>query len=206
MRIGNEGGYTKRRRPLLGLVCLLLTGCAQAGASGPDWRLGGPPEAYPRARFVSAVGEGESFEEARGRAKAELTRIFAVEVDSVVELTETETIEEGRRTRRSDFQDRTRARSSLELEGVETPLRWDDPETGRVSVLAVLDRGLECRRLGRDADGVEARFVRALARADEEEGAEPLLALQASHEALGAARTLEALAARSRVLLSLIHI
>jgi len=63
------------------IIALLLSGCA-AGTreSAPDW-LDGRSAQYTEARYLLGQGQAPSAAQARDRARAELAKVFATEVN-----------------------------------------------------------------------------------------------------------------------------
>lgn len=127
---------------------------ALALAAAPDW-VDGMPAAFPRARFLTAVGVAEDRPAAEARARAGVAAFFATGVASVTRAKESEAKATGSQqvevagvtaTARTELraaavaveQEVTAVTAKL-LEGVEIADRFTDP-TGRVHALAVLDR------------------------------------------------------------------
>lgn len=74
----------------LGLLLLLLSGCASPSIDAPAW-LVNPQEEYPESRFLVAVGEGDTRRAAENSASAGLARIFESKVQAQETLSETTT-------------------------------------------------------------------------------------------------------------------
>lgn len=179
------------------IVALIAAGCA-ARSSAPDWVQGERPAAYPKSKYLTAIGAGEDLEAARATAKSELSRIFSAELSSEARLIEEETTRGGQSTNESSLLVDTTIRTALELQGVEAPLHWRDPESGEIWVLAVLERRRECLRIRSEGSDLSTR-VDALA-ADRRAATNPLVALRMARQAAGLAVRLDGLQARSRVL------
>ncbi len=193
-----SGREADRIRIALGILGLVWgVGCAGLGGA-PEWVDGEPPPEYPNAKFVSARGTGETLEAASASAKAELSRIFAAELDSQLELVDQETTQGGESESRSDLLVRTTISSDARLEGVEVPLHWRDRRTRQFWALAVLERNTECLRVRSESRDLITRLDGLAVEARSQ--ANPLLAVRAGIQATGLARRLDGLEARSRVL------
>jgi hypothetical protein len=183
------------------LVGALLWSAACAGGRGrPDW-IDGSAAAYPRERYLIGVGEGESLDAARDRARAEIARIFDVHIeDAVVDRSEEVAVMEGAR-RRSSIVERiaveTRTSTRAELEGVEIAETWQDSASQRVYALAVLDARRAHRRLLEQAAARDADVVDLVADAEGAGGA--LGEVRARVAAARASRERDALLVRARV-------
>ena len=185
------------RRVLFAIVALLVAGCASWSAP-PDWIQGERPAAYPKSKYLTAIGAGEDLEAARATAKSELSRIFAAQLSSEARLIEEEATRGGRSTSESSLLVDTTIRTSLELQGVEVPLHWRDPKSGEIWALAVLERSRECLRIRSEGRDLSTQ-VDALA-ADSRAARNPLRALRSARQAARLGVLLDGLQARSRVL------
>ncbi|HEX7043030.1 MAG TPA: LPP20 family lipoprotein [Burkholderiales bacterium] len=116
----------------------LLAGCASS-AEVPDW-VSGAAAGYPPSQYLLGRGEAESGEEARDRARADLAKVFEVQI--AVESEDEQAFRtdgaEGRYASRSAR--RVSAHTERLLEGVEIAETWRDPRTHRYHALAVLQR------------------------------------------------------------------
>lgn len=177
---------------------LVVLGACSILQPTPKWVEGGAAAAYPRDRFVSALGTGATLADAQLAAKAELTRIFSTDLVSEIRLIDEE-IEDGEGAwQRSQLINEIAISTDANLEGLEAPLFWQDPGSGVFWSLAVLDRNRECLRVR--AEGSD--LVRRLNGAREVAAAEgvSLRGLQSRRFALSLGRALDSLEARSRVL------
>lgn len=77
-----------------GILFLLLTGCASQSIPVPAW-LTAPQEIYPEARYLVAIGEGDSRRAAENSAAAGLARIFESQIRAEETLSETTTERRG---------------------------------------------------------------------------------------------------------------
>jgi hypothetical protein len=185
------------RTALFSIVALLAAGCASR-SSVPDWVQGERPVAYPKAKYMMAIGAGEDLEAARATAKSELSRIFSAELSSEARLIEEEATRGGQSTSESSLLVDTTIRTTLELQGVEVPLHWRDPKSGEIWALAVLERSRECLRIRSEGRDLSTQ-VDALA-ADRRAATNPLVALRSARQAAALGVLLDGLQARSRVL------
>jgi hypothetical protein len=193
---------TDPRRPQWLLVLLLLmfslgqSGCTSVAP--PGWVNGEPASEYPKSKFVTALGTGESLDAARATAKAELSRIFSAELSSEARLLEEETTRGNESYSQSSMLVDTMIRSEVELQGAEVPLHWRDPKTGDVWALAVLERNKECLRIRSEGRDLVTRLEALTSEARTQSN--PLAALRANTQAVTVAVVLDGLQARSRVL------
>lgn len=178
-------------------VALLAAGCASRSAP-PDWVQGERPVAYPKSKYLTAIGAGEDLEAARAAAKAELSRIFAAQLSSEARLIEEEATRGGQSTSESSLLVDTTIRTTLELQGVEVPLHWRDPRSGEIWALASLERSRECLRIRSEGSDLSTQ-VEALT-ADGRAATNPLRALRSTRQAVRLGLRLDGLQARSRVL------
>ena len=174
-----------------------VVGCA--GMSGaPAWVNGETPAEFPKDKFVSALGTGESLSSAQIASKSELSRVFSARLASEIELIDQDTVIDGRQSQSSDLMNTTNITTDLELQGVEVPMHWRDPKTGEIWALAVLERRKECMRIRSEGSDLIAELD---AHARESRSAKNLLvAIRASANAVRLGVTLDGLQARSRVL------
>lgn len=194
--------FTVRIAAAAGLM-FLLGGCSLLQPP-PEWVELGAAEAYPRERYVSALGTGPTLADAQLAAKAELTRIFSTDLVSEIRLIDEEFKEGGSAWQRSQLTSEIEITTDANLEGLEAPLFWQEPDSGTFWSLAVLDRNRECVRIraeGRDLvrrlAGTRETLQAGLASRPAEQS---LRGLQLRRLALSYGRALDALEGRSRVL------
>jgi hypothetical protein len=134
---------------MLGALALAVT-----LAAAPDW-VTGMPRAFPREKFVTAVGIADERPAAEARARAGVAAFFETAVTSVTRVREAEgeVTTQGRtevagvavsgktelRTASLAAEQEVTAVSARLLAGVEIVDRWTDP-AGRFHALAALDR------------------------------------------------------------------
>ena len=178
-------------------LLILLGGCSLLQPR-PGWVEGGSATAYPRDRFVSALGTGAALADAQLAAKAELTRTFSTDLVSEIRLIDEE-IEDGENAwQRSQLINEIVISTDAKLEGLEAPLFWRDPDSGVFWALAVLDRNRECLRIREEGRDLVGRLNGA--RESAEARGVSLRGLQSRRYALSLGRALDSLEGRSRVL------
>jgi len=151
-------------------------------AARPDW-VDGMPAAFPRERFVVAVGDGEDRAAAEARARAGIAAFFESRVASVSQSQQAEGSATASRTERVEGssvttttelrvatlaarQEVTSATAKV-LEGVDIADAWTDP-AGRLFALAVLDRARAVKALGARLAEVDAEVAASAARLADE--------------------------------------
>lgn len=179
------------------LLMAAAMGCAGTGGA-PGWVNGTRPAEFPEARYVSAIGLGETLSAAQIAAKGELSRVFSAKLASEIELIDRENVVDGASSTSSDLIDQTRITSDLELQGVEVPLHWRDPKTGQIWALAVLEKNTECLRIRSEGRDLVTELDGHVDVARTEPN--PLVAVRASVDAVRLGTALDGLQARSRVL------
>jgi hypothetical protein len=185
---------------------------ALALTAAPDW-VDGMPAAFPRDRFVTAVGIAEDRPTAEARARSGVAAFFTSAVTSVTRAKESEAHAAGTQqvevagvtaTARAELraasvaveQEVTAVTAKL-LEGVEIADRFTDP-TGRVHALAVLERGRAVEVLRRRIVEVDAD-VSALATRLAEPGS-AFARARVAHRLVGASARRAPLVADLRIL------
>lgn len=119
--------------------------CAAAAQAGdrPDW-IDGASRAYPRDKYLVGVGMADDRASAADRARSEISKIFATNVNVTTNLNESEsTSTRGSKTETSFSQaisQSLQTTSKKVLEGVEIVENWKDGATMQQYALAVLDR------------------------------------------------------------------
>jgi len=172
-------------------------GCASM-ASTPGWVNGESPPDFPKEKYVTALGTGESFEAAQIAAKSELSRVFSAKMNSEVELIDQESVVGDTAVQSSEMLVDTRISTELLLQGVEVPLHWRDPRNGEVWAIAVLERRKECLRIRNEGKDLIVRL--AALTEDPAARSNPLVAVRDGVNALKVGVELDGLQARSRVL------
>ncbi len=145
-------------------LALLLAACASQDSktenTRPSWVMSESPD-YPRQRFLTGVGEGDTMADAKARARAEISNIFSVSIQASTsdytafkqrlegQSVEGQSLEKQSTERQSNYQSIIRdIQSSTEqdLEGVKIAEVWQD-STQRYYALAVLPRQVTAMNL-----------------------------------------------------------
>lgn len=132
----------------------LLAGCASS-AVAPDW-VSGAATKYPASQYLIGRGEAPSSEEARDRARADLAKVFEVQI--AVESEDVQAFQaaggDGKYESRSAR--RITTRTDRLIEGVEIAETWRDARTQRHHALAVLLRQKAGAALRHEIDELDA--------------------------------------------------
>ena len=136
-----------RKTHLTVLLSLLMTLVACSGnvkqSDQPGW-VSGNDKRFPSTLYLTGRGSASRLDEASDRARADLAKIFEVDISEA--STDTQAFEEksgGDMPTRSSSLKVTRAievRTGRILHGVEIAESWHDPESGTFYALAVLKR------------------------------------------------------------------
>jgi hypothetical protein len=185
------------QRFTLSILGVGLFACASMDVA-PGWVGGESTPEYPKQKFLTALGTGQTFEAGQVAAKAELSRIFSADLKSQIALIEQESVVDGQAAESSDLLVDTTISTDVELQGVEVATHWRDPANGEVWVLAVLDRNTECLRVRNEGGNLSTRLDALAEESDQQTN--PLLAIRAAVGAVTLGTELDGLQARSRVL------
>lgn len=127
---------------VIALSLLLFAGCASKPAV-PDW-VSGTAAKYPATQYLIGRGQAASGEEARDRARADLAKIFEVNIAVESEDVQAFRSAPGDKDDRGQYEARSARRITTRtdrlVEGVEIAETWQDPATGNHHALAVLPR------------------------------------------------------------------
>ncbi len=133
---------------LLGSITLAMTltlsGCAGKRTSEvPDW-VNGNSSRYPGSQYLIGRGQGEYAAIARDRARADLAKIFEVNIaeqsKDIVEFSRTGTGKQAQSTLESSASRQIATRTDQTLSNIEIAEVWKNPKTGQHHALAVMDR------------------------------------------------------------------
>ncbi len=130
--------YTRPMRSLA-LVAIIAVGASAQAPSPPGWVSGTSPE-YPKGAFLTGVGEGPTQEKAADKARAEIAKIFSLEVRAETQVSAREVTDGVKSSYSQDVSDDVRTFTAKVIEGVEIA-RYGRGEAGTHYALAVLDRG-----------------------------------------------------------------
>jgi len=122
------------------LILLLLSGCASKPAATPDW-VAGDSAKYQSAQYLIGRGQAATQEEAKDRARADLSKIFQVSVEADTE--DVQTFKSGG-AEPGEYQGRSSrritTRTSQIISGIQIAELWQDKATLNYHALAVLPR------------------------------------------------------------------
>lgn len=155
------------RRALL-LSLFLASPSAYAADAKPDW-LSGQSAQYPKSAYIIGVGQAENRDKAADRARAELAKVFSVNVEATGR-SYMESVSDGRAESSSQFaSDEVKSSTRKVLDGVEVPDYWEDGQGG-VYALAVLDRVHSLKVFKDKLDEMDKDFAEARERMDKADG------------------------------------
>ena len=120
---------------------LFLASCG--APKPPEWTLG-RSTLYPDQAFLVGVGMGTTQGQAEDRARAEIAKIFTVDIHSRESTSESEWLNRSGNVAGSEYRQAVEAEltatSDKILSGVQIAEIWKDEKTGAYHALAVLDR------------------------------------------------------------------
>lgn len=118
----------------------LLSGCASRSPDVPDWVAGNSAK-YNSTQYLIGRGQAATQEEAKDRARADLSKIFqvAVEADSE-DVQKFKTSTPGQGQYESQASRRITTHTSQIIRGIQIAELWQDPVTKNYHALAVLPR------------------------------------------------------------------
>ena len=125
---------------IFALMLSLMTGCASRHPVAPDW-IAGDSAQYKSSQYLIGRGQAATQEEAKDRARADLSKIFqvAVEADSEdVQKFKTGTAGQGQYEGQASR--RIATHTTQIIRGIQIAELWQDPATKNFHALAVLPR------------------------------------------------------------------
>lgn len=140
---------------------------ARAEAS-PGWVFGNSPD-YPKGAFLSGVGEGSTQEKAADKARAEIAKIFSLEIRAETQASASEVSAGGKSTFSQEVSDDVRTYTAKIVDGVEIVRTWRS-EAGTHYALAVLDRGHSLKVIGDKIAAGDKEFLELAERLGKTEG------------------------------------
>ena len=121
----------------------LLIAVSTCTAQKPDW-LNGKSSKFPNAFYLVGIGAGKTRDAAENQARANIAKIFKVDISAATGMVTTETITTKAKTVSADLNAKTVSDVEVvvkkTLEGTEIAEFWEDTETGTMHALAVLKR------------------------------------------------------------------
>lgn len=125
---------------ILALVLSLLPGCASRGPVTPDW-IGGDSAEYQNSQYLIGRGQAATQEEAKDRARADLSKIFQVAVASESEdIQKFKTGPAGPGQYEGGASRRITTYTSQIISGIQIAELWQDLATRTHHALAILPR------------------------------------------------------------------
>lgn len=159
---------------IVGALISLLGACASQpekdASQRPEWVMGSSSE-YPRAKYISGVGDATGMSEAKERARAEVAKVFDVTIfSSSSDATQYKESRAGGFTESSSaWQVSREIQSDTEqrLQGVKIAEMWQDPQTSRFYAIAVLPRQVTALHLREDIQQLDAATSDVIQRAQQ---------------------------------------
>lgn len=125
---------------IFAFMILLLNGCASRSPDVPDWVAGNSAK-YNSTQYLIGRGQADTQEEAKDRARADLSKIFQVAVEAEsedVQKFKTSTAAQGQYESRASR--RITTHTSQIIRGIQIAELWQDQATKNYHALAVLPR------------------------------------------------------------------
>lgn len=121
-------------------LCLLFAGCAAKPPVTPDW-VSGDSAQYKNSQYLIGRGQAATQEDARDRARADLSKIFQVAVAAESEDTQKfKAGPAGQGEYAGEFSRRITTHTSQIIRGIQIAELWQDPLTKTHHALAILPR------------------------------------------------------------------
>ena len=167
-------------------VAILFVGCA---TKQPDW-ISGKSTQYPDNRYLTGVGQADQRELAKDRARSDLAKIFAAQIQETTQdksafLSERKE-KELRTEQRTEIERDIQVSTDRIVEGVEIAAVWRDKKLSQYHALAVLPRLKAANSLRQDIERLDEGTVRYLERARLEP--DVLAKIGAAYQAVSAQR------------------
>jgi hypothetical protein len=148
-------------------VLAMVTGCA--GPRQPDWTLG-KSQSYPAESWLVGVGVDRDRGRAEDRARAEIAKIFQVEIRATDKSEESHRLSQVGKLTSAEYAQTVSAELTAKtnkiLAGVSIAEVWQNPKTGEWQVLAALDRLRVARGLRSELQGIDDRMTDLVGRAE----------------------------------------
>jgi len=161
----------------------LLTACSLTSTQ-PTW-LDQPAEKYPQKRYLSAVGEADNRDTAKGRALANLAKIFEVAIkDKSLDFSEAQvtTSQSGREvTNNQRVARHVTTEAKQVLEGAQVVETWQSDE-GRSFALAILEKAPAERRFRKGVRSADRKIEERVKYA-RQQAPTPIMALKVLEQA-----------------------
>jgi len=142
-------------------VFMLFLSCSGASRGVPSWVTDGKSKDFPDSAFIVGFGQGDTPEAAADRARAEIAKLFRVEVSQTTETTEKYTEVESAKgfaaIKQIDASAITEAATEKTLEGAEVALKYF--KNGAHYALVALDRAKASAALREKIDGLKKELA-----------------------------------------------
>jgi hypothetical protein len=154
-------------------AALLLSACASTPEQGerPDW-IDGSSAQYSASMYLLGVGQADSMTSSKDLARADLAKVFEVNIREQSSDTESAIIvEKDQRIEHSLEQKVTRhisTQTDRVLQGVQIAQTWTDPASHQVYALAVLNRMQAGEIFRQDINSLDHKTTLAVERARDE--------------------------------------
>ncbi len=149
-------------------MLMLVGGCA--GKGPPDWTVGKSTD-YPAESWLLGVGVDRDRGRAEDRARAEIAKVFQVEIQALERSEESHRLSQVGRMLSSEYAQVVTAelitKSSRVLAGTVIAEVWQNPRSGEYHALAVLDRLRVALGLRGELQGLDERMGELVARAEQ---------------------------------------
>ncbi|MGD8940515.1 MAG: LPP20 family lipoprotein [Gammaproteobacteria bacterium] len=152
-------------------VVLVTGGCAskekRQETMQPDWVVGESSQ-YPKSLYLTGQGSGETLELAKQYARADLAKIFEVQISETSRDVQTVEIENDIATSQSQAERYISSHVNQILSGVEVAGTWQDPQSRRYYALVALNRDKTARALREDIRHLDEASARNIQKARQE--------------------------------------
>jgi len=142
---------------ILALLIATLSGCASTPPATPEWITGDSAQ-YKRSEYLIGRGQAATQEEAKDRARADLSKIFQVAV-----VAESEDIQkfksdpdEGKPEYEGQVSRRISTHTEQIIRGIQIAELWQDPERQQFHALAIMPRLQTAASLRQQIDQLDA--------------------------------------------------
>lgn len=157
-------------RILLLTALLALTACSNTNPQNarPDW-ITGNSASYPAASYLTGHGQGQSMADAKDQARADLAKVFSVNVSEQSTDTSSFSQSSGPAAQAAknslDVSRSISTRTDQVLNGVEISQTWQDPQTFTYYALATLSRSKAAAALRQQIGDLDAGTTAYLSQA-----------------------------------------
>ena len=154
-------------------MVMIVAGCAGGANIRPDWVNGSDPH-YPPDRYLIGRGQADNENDAANRARAELAKVFEVQIDEqsqdVLTYRGGSAGGEAGGTTTAQVTRSITTKTAQIINGIQVPEVWRDPETHTFYALAVLPRMQASNSLRQEIDDLDTateRYIRQARQSDD---------------------------------------